>query len=186
MSCLGLPFAVTCQMKVSSSRRPVPARSDREHGVEWPGGEVVLRDREEDQCPKLVKRSVVLKDLRRPLICKLECPGVIAGAGKAGADFVEFRDGGVGDLVRGRCRLRIDGLTVVLGVGGHGHHLRPHLRRRSARSRSAISPPSPRRSKGLRSRRSPSCRWTTPRAQADTPVAAPNANEPHPQLVLSW
>ena len=101
--------------------RPVPARSDREHGVEWPRGEVVLADREEDQCPELVKRGVVRKDLQC-LIGEFECAGIVPGA-KSRSRRVELRDGGAGDLLGGRGRLRVDGLTVVISVGGHGHRL---------------------------------------------------------------
>ena len=101
--------------------RPVPARSDREHGVEWPRGEVVLADREEDQCPELVKCGIVRKDLQC-LIGEFECAGIVPGA-KSRSRRVELRDGGAGDLLGGRGRLRVDGLTVVISVGGHGHRL---------------------------------------------------------------
>ena len=101
---------------------PVPARSDREHGVERPRGKVVLADREEDQCPELVERGVVGKDLQR-LVGEPECAGIVAGA-EGSPRRVELREGGAGDLVGGRGRLRVDGLTVVITVGGHGHRLR--------------------------------------------------------------
>ena len=103
-------------------RRPVPAGPNREHGVEWSRGEVVLADREEDQCPELVERGVVGKDLQG-LIGESECAGIVAGA-KSSPRRVELRDGRAGDLLGGRGRLRVDGLTVVITVGGHGHRLR--------------------------------------------------------------
>ena len=104
---------------------------------------------------------------------------------KAARAESNFAMAGSATSVGGRGRLRVDGLTVVVGVGGHGHRLRltagdgllDHDRLRHGLRR---------RSRGSRSWRSPSCRSDEPRAQAVTPVAAPAANEPHPQLLLSW
>ena len=68
-----------------------------------------------------MKCGIVGKDLQC-LIGEFECAGIVPGA-KSRSRRVELRDGGAGDLLGGRGRLRVDGLTVVISVGGHGHRL---------------------------------------------------------------
>ena len=90
---------------------PVPARSDGKHGVERPRGKVVLADREEDQCPELVERGVVGKDLQG-LIGESKCAGIVAGA-EGSPRRVELRDGRVIDRRIRKVTSRLDAIFTL-------------------------------------------------------------------------